>query len=270
MIKILCPTDFSDHSKKAIEYAFNICKALDAELYLITTFVEHRHGSSFKSVKDYIKERNEKELEQLVNEFQTIYNLKNTIHYSVLQGHTTDMINYYAKSNSIDVIILGTQGSKSINNRLFGSTTSKLIKQTKIPIIAIPYFTNYNFGAGHYLMAVDDKAIYKSPAFELINKLCENLNKKVDLIHINKEETEGPSSFDPFISEYLDGNIAEVIVKKGDDAVDYIHEYIEEHSVELLIMIRHEHTLINRLMFSSNTDREIAQSKIPIMIITEQ
>ncbi len=267
--KILCPTDFSEHSKRAIDFAFNISKTLNAELYLMTSFVEYRHTTSFKSVKNYIHERNEKELKQLIDSFQDVYKLTHPIHYAVLQGHTIEMISSYAHSNEIDLIIMGTQGSKSIQNRLWGSTTGKLIKQCKIPILAVPNIQLNGFGNGRFLMAIDNKAIYQNDAFHIITTLCKKLNKQVDIFHVKKDPSTEQSPFDPFISEYLSGHIAEFIIEEGHNPVKHIQEYIEQHPVELLIMIRHEHHLLNRLLYSSNTDIELGQANIPILIIPE-
>lgn len=270
MLKILCPTDFSDHSKKAIDFTFSIAKSLNAEIHLINTFKEQRTGSSFKSIGPYIKENALKDLGRIKNEYTKNYTFENEVHLVCVEGYAADTINSYANSYKMDLLIMGTQGNNSIANRVFGSVTSKIVKHSKIPVLAVPAKTLNTFSRGNFLFPIDNKAIYSNQAFDIINTLCEKLDKKVDILHFNRSNEDSNYPFDPYINEYFGTHIDQVVIKESNNSVNSLNKYIDNHPTELLIMLRREHTLIEKTFFLSHTDQEVYKTNVPLLIIPDK
>jgi len=269
MIKILCPTDFSEHAKKAMDFAFNLAKIMDAEIHLITTFKEQRHASSFKSVARYIKENFLRDLKRVSKELKEIHRYENEVHLSAIEGYASDIINSYANSVKIDLIVLGTQGNNVLSNRIFGSVTSKVVRNAKVPVLAVPFNSMYSFSRGNFLFPIDNKAIYQNHGFNVINTFCEKLEKKVDILHINRSNEDKAFPFDPYISEYLENHIDQIVIEDSDDPSAFIHDYVNNHPTEMLIMLRREHSLIEQTFYLSNTDKELKKTHVPLLIIPD-
>ena len=269
MLKILCPTDFSEHSLKAIDFAFNLATATDAEIYLLTTYTERRTGSSFKSIKRHLQESNERELNDIKMKMITATKFTNPVICRVQEGYVLDEILSSTKSDNIDLIVLGTQGNKSTSNRIFGSVSAGLIKKTQTPVLAIPSDTKYNWGHGPILLTIDNKDVMMNSSFNILNLLCEKLDKKINILHLDSKNSEQETSFKPGVNNFIRDYTAEIILDKSSDPVAYIEEYISNNPVEMLVMIRRQHSFLERLLVKSSTDREIANTKVPLLIIPE-
>jgi len=268
MLKILCPTDFSEHSKYSIEFAFNIGKALNAEIKLITVYHERRTASSFKSVKRYIQEANEKELKKLKNELVSVFDYTNPVSCIVLEGFVNDAILRYAEAKKIDLIIMGTQGNKTRSNRLFGSVASSLIKHTKIPVLAIPSdIKYYPAEQGHVLLPLDSQDIKHQLGFELLRIICEKLDKKIKILHIENDDENKPFEIPSSVENVLGEFISETVLSNDNDIASFIDFYIENNQVEMLVMIRRKHSFLERILLKSHTDLELANTQIPFLII---
>src|SRR5690606_19782376 len=73
---------------------------------------------------------------------------------AVAEGLTITTKNYYGflyegvnnieHENHIDLIVMGTTGASNFSKKIFGSNTSRLLKQTKTPILAIPPTATWN------------------------------------------------------------------------------------------------------------------------------
>lgn len=267
MLKILCPTDFSDHAKLAMQHAVTIGNLLDAEMHFITSFVDRRATGAMVSMKRAIRENHEREMKYLTAGLQQFITTDHSPKYEVLEGSTVTSIKKYIDKHSIDLVVMGTQGSNSIENVLFGSTTIKLLSQLDVPVLAVPAGILYGPGEPKYVLAVDNQIVESNPAFDIIKKLCKPTNRKVEILHIEKDQEDIP--FDPFISAYLEEAMGEIVLIKGDDPLHEIHKYTKENNVEMLIMIKRAHGLLQKLFVKDHTSQEIAKATIPLLIIPE-
>lgn len=50
-MKILCPTDFSDHASIALEYAMNLANTLGAEMHILAAFQVNKSSTSLISIE---------------------------------------------------------------------------------------------------------------------------------------------------------------------------------------------------------------------------
>lgn len=267
MIKILCPTDFSDHAKLAMQHAVMLGNQLNAEMHFITSFVDVRATGAMKSMKRAIRENHEREMKYLTAGLQQLITTDHAAKFEVLEGSTVSSINIYIRNNDIDLVVMGTQGSNSIENVLFGSTTVKLLSQLEIPVLAVPAGLRYGPGDPKYVLAVDNQIVDANPAFKVLTGLSKATGRKIEILHIEKDQEDIP--FDPFIASYLGDAMGEVVLIKGNDPLDEIHKYTKENNVELLIMIKRTHGLIHKIFVRDHTSLELAETTIPLLIIPE-
>ena len=107
-MKILCPTDFSNHSKVAINYAVNLVNLLDAELHIVSAYYVPRKSGSFVSLRDIVRECS----------------------YFVFETPRTETINGYISGTTLDPINYTEQGEYEITwNFDYGNGTILQSKQ---------------------------------------------------------------------------------------------------------------------------------------------
>lgn len=267
MINILFPTDFSDHAKVALEHAIKIVNALDAKLHLITTFVEHRTASSMKSIKRSIIENQTNELNHIMSSVSSLLTTDQVPEVAVIEGGVSYGINKYIHENAIDLVIMGTQGKNSVSNILFGSTTKNVIDHISIPVIAIPSGIKYGPGDPKFLLALDNKLVESSPAWNILRKISNGFERKVDIIHVSSPDEEIP--YDPFVETFLEDSMGEVVLIEGGDPTKVIDDYVGQNNIEMLAMIKRKHGLVRSLLVQDHTNAELSNASIPLLIIPE-
>lgn len=267
MLRILCPTDFSDHAKLAMQHAVMMGNTLNAEMHFITSFVDRRATGAMKSMSRAIRENHEREMKYLTAGLQQLITTDHVAKYEVLEGSTVSSINIYVKNHQIDLVVMGTQGANSIENVLFGSTTVKLLSQITVPVLAVPAGLRYGPGDPKYVLALDNQIVDENPFFKVLKGLSKATGRKIEILHIEKEQEDIP--FDPFIASHLGDAMGEVVLIKGNDPLDEIHKYTKENNVEMLMMIKRTHGLIQSIFVKDHTSLELAKATIPLLIIPE-
>ncbi len=266
-MKILCPTDYSDHSRLALEYAMNICNMLDAELHIISVFQVSKSTGSFVSIEDIMRRNHEQVMDQLITNLSTKLSYDKKPITKVMKGRTVSSILKYANHYHIDLIIMGTQGGNSLRTLLFGSITKKLATKTTIPILAIPETVKHTLTSNKMLLALDDKVLENERMFNIPLRLSKKIGMKIDILHVETKEEMIP--FDPFVSSYLGDCMGEVTIEKGTNAVDAIKTYVEQNNIGILMMIRREKSFFEKLLTVGDTSAELAETNIPLLILPE-
>jgi nucleotide-binding universal stress UspA family protein len=138
---ILFPTDFSEGSAQALQYAVDMSQKYGAKLYLINVIYDIAKASGWyvphvsvdQMYKDIV-EGAKKELEKFgVEELSSLKKLER----SVVMGVPHEEIINFVKKNKIDLIIMGTHGRKGIDRILFGSTASQVVRFAPCPVLTV-------------------------------------------------------------------------------------------------------------------------------------
>lgn len=267
-MKILCPTDFSDHSLIAVEYALNLANTLGAEIHILAAFEINKSSTSFISIEEVVRSNHEEDMKKLLLGLGTLVKVDNTPITKVMKGSAVPCILRYAKHFDIDLIVMGTQGGNSLRTILFGSTTRKLAGKTPIPLLAIPEDIKHTLTSNRIVLTLDDKILEKESVFRVPLEIARALSQKIDILHIERKDELIP--IDPFISAYLDDTMGEVIIEKNKDVISAIKSYAEKHNVGMLMMVRRDKSMLEKLLTVGNTAAELAKTNIPLMVLPEQ
>lgn len=143
--KILVPLDFSDCSKYAFNYALDIARDGKAEIFLLHIIDMDLLGKISdiklcpKAKAKKLMEKNAKtELDKLVKVSTQKHGIS-SIREIIEDGIPFLQILKKAKDLDIDLIIMGTFGTSTPMRRLFfGSTTERVLKGAKVPVLCIP------------------------------------------------------------------------------------------------------------------------------------
>lgn len=151
--KILCPTDFSEHSYEALTAAEELAKELSATLLLVHVVPpvpvssELQTGPSGYSapasaggfnITEYIKELKanaEKSLDDIVkNKMKEDIDVETVV---LAEGEESDEINKFAEDKDVDLIVISTHGRTGLERLVFGSVAEKIIRHSRKPVLTI-------------------------------------------------------------------------------------------------------------------------------------
>ena len=138
---ILFPTDFSEGSSQALQYAVDLTKKYGAKLYVVHVIYDIAKATgwyvphvSMDQMYKEIQEGAKKELEKFgVEALGEVKNIERT----VLTGVPHEELMNFAKKNKIDLIIMGTHGRKGIDRILFGSTAAQIVRFAPCPVLTV-------------------------------------------------------------------------------------------------------------------------------------
>ncbi|MEX2117462.1 MAG: universal stress protein [Bacteroidota bacterium] len=139
--KILVPIDFSDHSRKALQYAIPFARKFNASIDLIYVVEPTVYPADFSfgqvgfpAIEDELRKRGAEELDELVRK-----NIARQVpaKRAVRTGKAFYEILLYAKEEKIDFIIIATHGHSGIEHALFGSTAEKVVRKASCPVLVV-------------------------------------------------------------------------------------------------------------------------------------
>jgi nucleotide-binding universal stress UspA family protein len=138
---ILFPTDFSEGSAQALQYAVDMSKRYGAKLHVVHIIYDITkatgwyvpHVSTDKMYQE-IQEGAKKELDRFaVKELAEVKDVERT----VITGVPHEEVINFAKKHKIDLIIMGTHGRKGIDRILFGSTAAQIVRFAPCPVLTV-------------------------------------------------------------------------------------------------------------------------------------
>ena len=138
--RILVATDFSEHSKKVVRYAFDLKEAFDSSIYLLYV-METSKAVEFALRQTHLTNTTAKMKEwafnQLVNLTPDEFMHDPRVVRMVEMGSPSDAIATTAREIGADLTILGTHEYGLIEKSLLGTTTDKLLTKISSPVLTV-------------------------------------------------------------------------------------------------------------------------------------
>jgi len=134
--KILCPTDFSDASKKAMDAAIELRDVFSARLEVLYVSADY-HVGKVKSVKDKdtILRNLRNKAEDDMQSFLSRYALQST--GVIEEGEPYKKIISFSEEKNIDIIVIGARGLGLIQGLFIGSVTDSVLKTSPCPVLVV-------------------------------------------------------------------------------------------------------------------------------------
>jgi len=140
--RILFPTDFSDCSRRAQEYAASLAEQYQAELHLLhvltdlTSFVGNG-GAMFSVPDSYYAEQKLAAEDALSRLLPTEWMAGRQVTCATRLGNPFVEIVAYAKEQEIDLIVIGTHGHGALMHMLLGSVAERVVRMASCPVLTV-------------------------------------------------------------------------------------------------------------------------------------
>ncbi len=139
--RILHPTDFSQNSAHALNYAYTMAQTFEAELHLVYVISEALVSvsppmSGFLPEGYYqdVMESAESNLSQVLENDE---GLKSGIVRKVIEGAAFVEIIRYAREQDIKMIVMGTHGYSGLMHLLMGSVAENVVRKAPCPVLTV-------------------------------------------------------------------------------------------------------------------------------------
>ncbi len=292
--RILCPTDFSEFSRRALTYALALAKWYEADL--VALHVHSLHAPPPTRLPTYAGPLHltPQDHEILLNQLKEFTAPARTasiaVQNEVVEGDPVAEI--VGRSKDADLLVLGTHGRSGFERLMLGSVAEKVLRKSTCPVLTVPRQAG---GAGpeeaavfkHILCPIDfSKASLRSLEYAL--SLSKEADARLTLIHaldaLPEEVPPETLRFDVLgYADYL-RRVAgdrllrlipegarewchpEVVVAPG-KAYRGILKTAEERHADLIVMGVVGRGSLDLLLFGSTTEHVVRQATCPVLSI---
>ncbi|MEO1436073.1 MAG: universal stress protein [Bacteroidota bacterium] len=276
MKRILFPTDFSNTSANALAYAADLATSLQAELTVLHVYYPNLSGISntgeYVVVMDQGEDTAKKQLDFFVEE--ALHGEGNVLASVQLKkeliiGFPAEEISVYAEKVGTDMIVMGTRKEHGLADKFFGSVTTSTLAMAKCPVWVVPAGAIYK-GIHNILYASNQHDNELSGLNQCI-ALAKNNNAVLHYVHINENLNQGYRIQDRLfetISRDEEPEIPFIMTTINSSSVEGgLENYVEENDIDLLVMISAPKTLLERILFQSNTRKMAFRTKVPLLVL---
>lgn len=139
--RILVPIDFSDYSKKALQYTVKFAHSFNAELFLIYVIEPIIYPADLSMGQMVIPPSEVNMDEKAKNELEKLAQTEigDTLQYHIMvkTGKPFQEIIETAAEVDADLITIATHGHTGVEHLLFGSTAEKVVRKAPCPVLTL-------------------------------------------------------------------------------------------------------------------------------------
>ena len=136
--RILVPTDFSDCSLDALEYAAVVASQSKASVELLHVLEPVYYGLDFTFEHAGERERKRKQIAQVLEDVSADLSKAGIlVKTGIRGGMPPDTILEYVQTSASDLIIMGTHGRRGLSHLMTGSVTEAVLRRGRCPVLAV-------------------------------------------------------------------------------------------------------------------------------------
>ena len=269
MKKVLLSTDFSENAQHAIDYALVLFGKEEVSYYLMNAYcLMHNIPETLISLEDILQEQSEKGLKNNLGQILDRYH-EIKIDTISAYGDPSVTIKKTVKDRAIDLVVLGSRGSKSLTGAVFGSTTSDLVNRIAQPMLIVPPHSNKDVPS-KIVLATDLVQIDDLKTLELMLMLARKHGTEIVIMNVtgNAQHYEIHKALQRLeFNNHFDGINYRFEVVYNKDVLSGIGEFVSQEKADLLVLSPKHYPIFKGMFHLSVTKRMINRSEIPILVI---
>jgi len=280
MEAILLPTDFSPTAKNAAIYALKLAQQLGVKKlvlyhsYEIPVSVDPLAPAMQMLDMESLKKSSQEGInnfEMQVKAFANDVIIEKINEYGALAEGLDEVC---SKVNA-GLVVMGITGGGMLEEKLIGSNTISVAKNTNCPVIIVP--TNAKFTRIESIMLTSDfdKADSTIPV-EPIRKIVQETKAKLFVFHLEEQTDEYAVTYPGNVMgesyalyTLLQDLAPQYHFSKNKNFVEAINEFATENGIDLIISIPKKHGFFESLFTSSHTKALAFHSHVPLMVVHE-
>jgi nucleotide-binding universal stress UspA family protein len=273
-MRILIPTDFSELSKVAINYALDFSKDVEVKLILlhvIDTDVPSMTRIGSGKLQEAIKASSERSMKELMASIKKDNNHNIEINYEITSGSSIEKyVEMFALKNNIDMICIGTKGASGLKKILFGSNAAGIIQNSSIPVLTIPEFARYK-GINNIVYSSDMYNLEKE--IELVVPFAKIMDSWIQILHIDKDNERFEGDLQQKEERlrkdfsYQKINLRE---QKSDSVIQGINKFVADVDADMVIMFTHHTNFLEKVFQKSVAQNTAFQTRIPLFTFQKE
>lgn len=262
--KIFCPTDFSECSLNAIEYAARLGEKFNAVLILFHVLNREDYlklspmDTSGKHQVDFVKEKL-KNLQKAVMDESLLNGLKGC-EIAIREGKIVNGALKYAKDINADLIVAGTEGMNELRVNIIGSRASRMVEQSDRDIIIVP--RKVFFKRPRKFVFASDYQEEDKLAIQKVVEMASFFDSEIDLVHISSSQKAIEKSLHMTMVDEIKPfvrceKINYVLKSFRDDLALGLENYLQVAKGDMLVTLSKKKSFFDQI-FSKNLSKKMS------------
>lgn len=264
MKTIIVATDFTPEAENALDYAAKFARKTGARIILFNSFIIPSHfGNSLLPAEALrsLEEENNSLLKSKCKSLSSQFDIE--VHYeSSLMAEVSDELEWLYHKYEADLIVMGMAG-KTLEQDLFGNTTTSAIMKHSFPVLAIPADAKFR-GIKQILFAYDELKKGQQEITYKIKEIADFFSARIEIFHVRRKTSTGVSRYIEEEFEDADYDFKEV---QSDEILKEIRTEIVKLPADILVMIPQKYNFWESLIHRSKTRLMAADCSVPVLSI---
>jgi nucleotide-binding universal stress UspA family protein len=293
--RILCPVDFSDSSRHALEHAVTLASWYRSEITVFHAYtVSHAlpivpHEGPLALEPLHLSEAHRAQLQKELQPFTASLNREGTrLSLEIGEGMPTDQIVACARAIPADMIVMGTHGRSGFERLFLGSVTEKVLRKASCPVLTVPPrvagatptfkrilcavdFSDSSLRGLQYALALSREADARLSVLHALELLPERDTPELGFLTLReyRERLEAtarerltaaiPESAREFLA-------VDELVTVGKPYREILH-LAAERQVELIVLGVRGRSAADLMLFGSTTQHVVRQATCPVLTV---
>lgn len=279
MSKILFPTDFSETAQNAFVYALNLAHATQSQIFVLNCYEMPVISTTSTGQPDLVQDvyntielnhfERFKEQVPLMRKVAEEHNRQDVeLKFIFEEGILLSVIRKIVKDESIDFVVMGTNGAQTLEKKLLGSNTVNIMNNINVPVLTIPkeakYYGFNTIGFATMLRESDKKGIYT------IAKIAKKLGAEFKCLHVLREEHSNyEERLNQWVAEFAPIGVTFHTVLNR-DIEQSVFFFIDEYDVDVMCIVKRQTNFFEKLFRSSLSKKLAYHSYVPVFILREE
>jgi nucleotide-binding universal stress UspA family protein len=282
---ILVPVDGSDTAKRAAAVGREVAQRYDARLEVLHVLEDQSilpgPGSDRTS-----KEKGHDILDEIAD---LTAGSSIEVDTNLVEGEPHEVITEHATETDSDLIVMGRHGRSGLRERLLGTVTDRVLRQTSVPVLAVPGEDSISTTDGIYeniLITTDgsETAEQAAPYGEDIARRFEATLHLLSVVDVQAEagafdaggvsedfieqlKTEGEEAVEQLAQQIDDDTVTVQSAVVRGDSQEAIADYIPENNIDLIVMASEGESNVASQSLGSVTDRVLRTVDVPVLVV---
>lgn len=301
--RILCPVDFSDFSRRALDHAVVLAHWYQARVTLlhvkeIAPFAAYAPGSGVLPSAMLTPEDRRSILDAMKQLAETEAGASASVDFEIAEGPVANVIVAQAADSRADLIVVGTHGRSGFERLVLGSVAEKVLRKAVCPVLTIPKAIGDVVPASrlfkHIVCAIDFSEC-SMHGLQYALSLAKEADAQLTVLHIvevpsnlpaetHETAQAGPHSLQAYIAATEDERRARLQSAVPDSARAYctvdtvlaigspyreILRVAAERSSDLIVIGIHGRSPADRLFFGSTAQHVVRQAVCPVLTLRQ-
>lgn len=170
-----------------------------------------------------------------------------------------------------DLVVMGMRGEGALRRALLGRTTINVMRDAKVPVLAVPLGCRFS-GFQTVVFAADLFKLPPNPAFEFLRGFVKQFGSTLQILHLyhenslQQEKEKALASLDLLDRQLFDLNY-KVVFQKERDFADGVTRFVQEQQAGLLVLVPQKHPFLEELLSRSLTQKIMAKAFLPLLAL---